>query len=819
MSVKPRTRISSGSKISDYVGAGQEFNKSEVPTNRAVIRMGLLLKERKLLEENISNQNYTSKELSRDLAPLIVAQWSKSNAKFTPPVIVTEKAIHYRIEKLWDRVSDVVRGRAKPKVKKQVEMELDKVMDLTTCPHKIFLCQEPDSKCKTPKKCKVGAHIDCSCVLANKVPVIDLLWLHCQRSKVGEKSVMQMGMCDKKETMRQVKALKRKAGEAEADLKQKTKQEAIDNELQERRDQGVVIADEEDVLVFDNTDSMEAHRGKRGCSKEELVSWLLRDRLGDLAPLVTRYLVKAQRSYMAVSHTAAASLRYDVSSAAAAAVATGYLKDLIAAGHLPADKAYLALDPSKVRRGREKVMSGAKIKEEKKAKEEDIVGIGYDGRKDMTRVLLADAQGKVHPRLVKEEHISVTWEPTGRYLSHFTPDPAVHPDKPAKKVAECLYDVLKKNGATESCIVIGGDSTNTNTGWLGGTHTHLECKLGHKCFWAICMKHTNEIKIKHLIEALDGPTSSKDGFTGPVCKLLSRVNFMPVNFNFRPLPDGEDLLYLTEEQTKQLTTDSFICYRYVKAIKEGKLPNDLANLKCGALSHARWLTTGEALLMMWTRDHGLTGQPLKNLETLVKFCIQMYFKLYFDISFKNRLEHGPYHVLTELRILKTLPAKVKGIVTPYVRTGAWFSHSECCLLSLLASEEKEDRKFGVEKILKIRGKSELGDMSVRPRKTPRLNLNSTSLQSIIPWKIEECHEPVFTCKLTKDQLKEFLVTPFKVPKFSIHTQSTERCVKMVTEAAASVFGQERRDGFIRSRIHHREEMPEFRTKSQILRTF
>ena len=87
------------------------------------------------------------------------------------------------------------------------------------------------------------------------------------------------------------------------------------------------------------------------------------------------------------------------------------------------------------------------------------------------------------------------------------------------------------------------------------------------------------------------------------------------------------------------------------------------------------------------------------------------------------------------------------------------------------------------------------------------------------WKIEECHEPVFTCKLTKDELREILDTPFKVPKFSLHTQSTERCVKMVTEAAASVFGQSRRDGFIRSRIHHREEMPEFRTKSQILKTF
>ena len=50
-------------------------------------------------------------------------------------------------------------------------------------------------------------------------------------------------------------------------------------------------------------------------------------------------------------------------------------------------------------------------------------------------------------------------------------------------------------------------------------------------------------------------------------------------------------------------------------------------------------------------------------------------------------------------------------------------------------------------------------------------------------------------------------------------QSTERCVKLVTEAADSVVGQERRDGFIRSRVHHREQMPVFRTKEQIMNTF
>ena len=138
---------------------------------------------------------------------------------------------------------------------------------------------------------------------------------------------------------------------------------------------------------------------------------------------------------------------------------------------------------------------------------------------------------------------------------------------------------------------------------------------------------------------------------------------------------------------------------------------------------------------------------------------------------------------------------------------------------MLSSEDKEDRKFAVDNIMKIRGKSELGDMSVRPRKTPKLNLNATSLKDLIPWKTAECDEPVFTCKMTKEQINECLDVPFKVPKFTIHTQSTERCVKLVTEAAASVVGQERRDGFIRSRIHNREEMPVFKTKEHIMKTF
>ena len=44
-------------------------------------------------------------------------------------------------------------------------------------------------------------------------------------------------------------------------------------------------------------------------------------------------------------------------------------------------------------------------------------------------------------------------------------------------------------------------------------------------------------------------------------------------------------------------------------------------------------------------------------------------------------------------------------------------------------------------------------------------------------------------------------------------------VKLVTESAAAVAGQEARDGFIRARIHHRDDMPQFRTKADIMATF
>jgi hypothetical protein len=190
----------------------------------------------------------------------------------------------------------------------------------------------------------------------------------------------------------------------------------------------------------------------------------------------------------------------------------------------------------------------------------------------------------------------------------------------------------------------------------------------------------------------------------------------------------------------------------------------------------RWLTTGQRLVFMWTREYGLTGKLLRVLEVLMKFCMQYYFKLYFDMKVRHFIKDAPYHILTSLRILKTQPKKVKDSITFYVRSGAWYAHPECLLLSLLASAVPQERQFAINQIQKLRGDEEYGDNSLRHRITPKLNLSATSLINLISWKPGEVQEPSFTCSLSMMDIKRFLEVPYSPPKFSCHTQSTERCL-------------------------------------------
>ena len=118
-----------------------------------------------------------------------------------------------------------------------------------------------------------------------------------------------------------------------------------------------------------------------------------------------------------------------------------------------------------------------------------------------------------------------------------------------------------------------GDSTNMNTGWKGGSHALLEKLLGRRLYWGICPLHINELPLCHLIANLDGPTCSDKGFTGPVCSLLSQVNKMAYNPDFRAILGSERIIYIPEMVVNSMSTDAQMCYKLVAAVKTGHLPN------------------------------------------------------------------------------------------------------------------------------------------------------------------------------------------------------------------------------------------------------
>ena len=133
------------------------------------------------------------------------------------------------------------------------------------------------------------------------------------------------------------------------------------SELRDRQDNQ--MEEIEDTSQMEEDDDMEVQPAsltvKEKQEVRDLVACLLKQRLGKLVNHVTGYLDShgSMRNYMPVLHSADESMRFDVSPEAAAAVVTGFLKDLIAAGQLSEQMDFLAMDPNKLRRARQSVMT------------------------------------------------------------------------------------------------------------------------------------------------------------------------------------------------------------------------------------------------------------------------------------------------------------------------------------------------------------------------------------------------------------------------------------------------------------------------------
>ena len=318
-------------------------------------------------------------------------------------------------------------------------------------------------------------------------------------------------------------------------------------------------------------------------------------------------------------------------------------------------------------------------------------GLYFDGRKDKTLILIKDpTTGRYHPRPKKESHITITSEPYGKYRFHFTAEKAVPPHKPAYMEACAVVDWLREQGIDPD--VLGGDSTNSNTGWAGGCLCWVEKILGKKVFWVVCCIHCNELSQRHLIEYLVGQTKSKDKFCGPIGDKLYMVNELERKSSFTPIPGLATLPVIPQEVVSHMSNDANMFYQLGVAIRTGNLSKELGNRKCGTLVHSRWLTTGTALLLLYCSHHGLDEEEEEKLRLLATFTLQHYHHMFWEIKVKHSIVEAPRHILTSLDLLRKQDQKVREVVTPYIRSGAWFAHSEAVILTLVSSSDKKERE-------------------------------------------------------------------------------------------------------------------------------
>ena len=322
---------------------------------------------------------------------------------------------------------------------------------------------------------------------------------------------------------------------------------------------------------------------------------------------------------------------------------------------------------------------------------------------------------------------------------------------------------------------------------------------------------------------------------GPLGKAIADdVEDFPINPKFQIISSGPGPREIPQEVIQDLSNDQKYGYKMMQVIRTGVIDEELAKLKVGPISHARWLTTANRFMRLYISKHGFRGNNLKNLKLIVEFIVSVYYVIWcvflylsikkinslfemlrFEIKCEPLMVNGPAHVLKQVQLVRDyIPPVVQEIVEPYVNSGAWQAHSENLLLACLCSSDEEKRRFAIKQIIIIRGENELGDTSVRPFKVPVLNWQADHLTNLINW--DNSYEPNVTCSLSKDELYQLLDKPLVVQPLPCHTQSIERIIREVSVASENVYGFEKRDGYIKAKMESRKLVPEHKSKKSLL---
>ena len=177
-----------------------------------------------------------------------------------------------------------------------------------------------------------------------------------------------MSLVDFKEDSRQKRSSDRKMKEMERNTAKMAKEKIDKTELSTR------VTENESFNLEEGEYDGEKSEERIGNAEEREQETELRGGRGQ------------RRNRMDITGTAETSMRYELSVRSTAAVTTAFLGDLIRAGELHPSKADLAIDPRKLQRARDKVLSEASEQGLAQTEEDSIRNVMFDSRIDHTKV-------------------------------------------------------------------------------------------------------------------------------------------------------------------------------------------------------------------------------------------------------------------------------------------------------------------------------------------------------------------------------------------------------------------------------------------------
>jgi len=478
--------------------------------------------------------------------------------------------------------------------------------------------------------------------------------------------------------------------------------------------------------------------------------------------------------------------RYGVSNTAAAAIATATLMDY---GIVTENDKSQVIDSKKVWRSREKIRN----KLRSSLTNINLKGIFFDGKKDATL--------QSNHKLIEEEHVTVIQEPKSKYLCHAAPSKSN-----AQEIFQSILQSLtEKEIEYDEIVAIGCDGTNVNTGIKGGVIRKMEEHVGHALQWCICLLHFNELPFRHIFIHFDGKTSGPNLLNGPIGKMLNNcVELPPVQF----CKISNSVAELKIDYN-QLSKDQRYLYEICCSINAGFLPSDLEKREPGPIFHSRWLTTANRVLRLYCSS----DSPSKNHILLVKYILHVYAPMWFQIKIKPKCFDGSKHLWKIIHLARNVDFddKARAVFESSVQRNAFYAHPENIILAMLMDDEPNIRKNAVDKVKFCRINS---SATLRSFKVPQVNFFASSYLELSDMSNSVVSEPPIVRHIQTDHL-ENLWCDLKFQKqfgFPCHNQAVERHVKITSEAASSVIGNQRRDGYILAKLDSIQTMPSFDSK-------